>query len=58
MTHAETRLPGPVMRGPPLRIGGFIKIQSEPRGIAAYTVADRCRVLANAAGENQRVESA
>lgn len=58
MVHAETRAPGVLMRGPAPGIRGLVELDAEPGRVAANAFADGGRVLADAAGEHDRVQTA
>ena len=46
------------MRGPAVLVGLGVELHAEPRRVAADALADRGGVLADAAGEDERVEPA
>ena len=58
ITHADTRLAGVLMRGPPACVGRGIELHAQPGRVAADALADRRRMLADARGEDQRVDAA
>ena len=58
ITHAETRAPGVLMRGPPAAFAAGVKLDAEPCRVAANAFADGGRVLADAAGEHDRIQPA
>ena len=58
ITQAETRLPAREIRGPPLAIRVRVQVDAEPRRRVADPAADLGRVLADAGGEDERVDAA
>ena len=58
MTHAATRLEALEMRGPCSRVRLRVELDAEPGGLAAHALADCDGALADAGGEDERVEPA
>ena len=58
ITHTATLLSGVLMRGPPAWLAAGIERHAQPGRVAADALADRRRVLADARGEDQRVDAA
>ena len=58
ITHAAVRLAAVLMRGPCFAFARRVELDAEPGRLPAHPLADRRRVLADAGGEDDRVEAA